>query len=56
MFFAWFSLFETWVAVSANVFDLAMRPMTSCVNRATCVDRVTRERDVAPVTAGGSAA
>jgi hypothetical protein len=30
-----FTLFETWVAVSANLFDLAMRPMTSCIDRMT---------------------
>ena len=35
MIVAAFSLFEAWVAVSANMFDLAMRPMTGCVDRLT---------------------
>lgn len=39
MLVAAFSLFEAWVAVSANVFDLAMRPMNSCVDRLTKAPR-----------------
>lgn len=39
MLVAAFSLFEAWVAVSANVFDLAMRPSISCVDRLTKAPR-----------------
>lgn len=35
MIVAAFSLFEVWVSVSANMFDLAMRPMATCVDRLT---------------------